>query len=303
MMHARVLILLLLLLPPVERAGAQVGNSGLAFLKLGVSGRGLAMGDAMSALANGSAATYYNPAGIVGLAGTQVMFMHREWIQDTRVEFFGTTIPMGESNALGFALNSTTVSNIDIRTRPGPSEGTFTARNFGLGATFAHVFSADLRMGFSGRYLYEKILVDESQGYAFDLGAQLRTPWENITVGAALANIGSMKGLREGSTTLPALLRIGPAYSQSIEGTDFGFSIASDLLYIFPEKKSYLNTGGEFVFSKNIAVRLGYQFGSEGRGLAAGVGLAYGILIFDYAYAHLSNDLGNAHTFSLALNL
>jgi hypothetical protein len=57
------------------------------------------------------------------------------------------------------------------------------------------------------------------------------------------------------------------------------------------------------VFSKNIAVRLGYQFGSEGRGLAAGVGLAYGILVFDYAYAHLSNDLGNAHTFSLALNL
>jgi hypothetical protein len=297
-----VLILVLVLFFSTVRVSAQVGNSGLAFLKLGVSGRGLAMGDAMSALVSGSAATYYNPAGVVGLPGTQLMFMHREWIQDTRVEFLGSTIPLGEAYAVGFSLNTTTVSDIDIRTRPGPSEGTFTARDMALGATLAHTFSDVLKVGITGRFLYEKILVDESQGYGFDLGAQYKTPIENLAIGSMLANLGSMDGLRGGSTTLPSLLRVGPAYTQSIEGTDFTYTVASDLLYIFPEKASYLNTGGEFVLNKNVAARLGYQFGSEGRGLAAGIGLTYGMFVLDYAYAHLSDDLGNAHTFSLALN-
>ncbi|HMK39678.1 MAG TPA: hypothetical protein VK569_10080, partial [Bacteroidota bacterium] len=77
----------LLLLAGTSRVLAQPGQSGMAFLKLGVSGRGTAMADAAGAIVSGAAATYYNPAGLVpgeGPGATQLMFMHREWIQDTR---------------------------------------------------------------------------------------------------------------------------------------------------------------------------------------------------------------------------
>ena len=52
----------------------QPGQSGLAFLKLGVSGRGVAMGDALSALITGAAANYYNPAGLLAPTGAELMF-------------------------------------------------------------------------------------------------------------------------------------------------------------------------------------------------------------------------------------
>lgn len=284
---------------------AQAGKSGLAFLKLGVSGRGLAMGDAMSATVSGAAATYYNPAGLLSISGTnnaQFMFMHKEWIQDTRMEFLGANILLDNENALGFSLNSTTVSDIEIRTRPGASEGQFTARNFSLGASYAHAFSDDLRIGISGKFFYQKILIDESSGFGVDLGAQYKTSIENLSFGAVLANLGSMRGLRSERTTLPSLLRIGPAYSYQIEGINSTLSVASDFLYIFPESKSYLNAGGELMFNQVVAARLGYQFGSEARGLAGGLGITYSIFVLDYAYSHLSSDLGNTHAISLALN-
>lgn len=298
------LVMLVWLIAP-QSGHAQAGSSGVAFLKLGVSGRGLAMGDAMSGIVSGAAATYYNPAGLLGPSGTssaQLMFMHKEWIQDTRVEFLGSSIHMDSDNAIGFSLNSTTVSDIEIRTRPGTSEGSFTARNFSLGASYAHAFAGDLRVGITGRFLYQRILVDESSGFGFDAGAQYQTGIENLTVGAVVANIGSMAGLRGGKTILPSLVRVGPAFSTKLESLKSSLVLAGDYLYIFPEKNSYLNTGGEFTFDDVIAARLGYQFGSEGRGFSGGVGVSYGIFLLDYAYTHLNEDLGNTNTFSLALN-
>jgi hypothetical protein len=297
-------MLILFLMTP-HSVNAQAGKSGLAFLKLGISGRGIAMGDAMSAIVSGAAATYYNPAGILAATSSstaQLMFMHKEWIQDTRVEFLGSSILLDDDNAIGFSLNSTTISNIEIRTRPGTPEGSFTAPSFSLGASFAHALFEDLRVGITGKLLYQKILIDESSGFGIDVGAQYRTFVENLSVGAVVANVGSMSGLRGGSTKLPTLLRVGPGYAYQLEGINSTLRLASDVLYIFPEHKSYLNAGGELSLNEIIAARLGYQFGSEGRGFSGGLGVAYGIFLLDYAYTHLNADLGNAHTVSLALN-
>ena len=79
-------------------------------------------------------------------------------------------------------------------------------------------------------------------------------------------------------------------------------TLAADVVRIFPESKSYLNVGGEFNFERNVAGRLGYQFGSASRGLTAGVGILYKMFGLDYAYAPLANDLGTTHAFSLAIN-
>lgn len=284
---------------------AQIGSSGMAFLKLGVSGRGVAMGDAMSALAEGAAATYYNPAGLLHSdtrpAPTELMFMHKEWIQDSRTEFLGAAIPLGSGRALGVSVNSTTVSDIEIRTRPGPPEATFTARNFSVGLSYAQDLNEEIALGATAKFLYEKILVDEASGYAFDLGAQVDLPLENLTAGISLSNLGSMSVLASEKTTLPTLLRVGPAYSITLgEAKDYVVNAAADYMHIFPEKHSYLNTGAEFVFQRLLAARAGYQFGSKGRGLTAGLGVAYGVIVLDYAYARLTQDLGNTHSLSLA---
>jgi hypothetical protein len=297
----------MLLIVSVPHLFAQPGQSGMAFLKLGVSGRGTAMADAGSAIVSGAPATYYNPAGLIpggaSQAASQLMFMHREWIQDTRMEFLGASIALDDDNALGAAINSTTVSDIEIRTRPGPADGTFTSREFSVGLSYAHRFTTDLRIGVTGKFLYQKIFVDEGSGYAADLGAIWKSPLDSLTIGAALCNLGSMGVLRSEKTTLPSLLRVGPAYSLRFGQDQIEATLAADFVRIFPEQRNYLNTGAELRFNSFVAARGGYQFGSEGRGMTLGVGISYGMLVLDYAFAKISADLGDAHTISLALNL
>lgn len=284
----------------------QAGRAGLSFLKLGTSARGIAMADAMAASVRGPAALAYNPAGLVTRdsgASAELVFTHREWIEDTRLEFLAGSARIADGQVAGLAITSTTVSDIELRTRPGEAEGTFTARNFAAAGSYARALSEDVVMGIALKFLYEKILIDEASGYAVDLGIHVATPVEHLSAGASLANLGSMSSLRNDATRLPTTLRVGPAYALTFSEGSAGALMAADLLYVFPEKRTYLNWGGEVEFDRTVAVRGGYQFGSEGRGLTAGIGVRYGIVRMDYAYAKLSQDLGNAHSFTLGLTL
>ena len=281
---------------------AQAGSSGMAFLRLGPSARGIAMGDATSGWTTGAEAVYYNPAGLFPQNGSaQLMLAHREWIQDTRMEYLASAIPIGDASAIGFSVSALSVSEIEIRTTPGPPDATFTARNLSVGASYAVRLGEDLRAGATAKFLYEKILVDEASGFAFDLGARWKAPSSNISVGAMLANLGRMSSLRSDQTKLPALLRVGPASTFDFESLHSEALVAADLLYIIPDSRAYLNIGGEFVYDGTVAVRSGYQIGSGARGYTGGIGVRYGIIQVDYAYAPLSYDLGDTHTIGILL--
>lgn len=303
--HTILTSLVFLLLMAPHAAHAQAGKSGLSFLKLGVSGRGVSMGDAMSATISGAAATHYNPAGLMvaSEANAHILFMHKEWIQDVRSQFLGATVNLNDESALGVSVNTATVSDIEIRTRPGTPQGTFSSRDYSLGVSYARYFSDELAIGITAKFLYEKIFVDEANGFAFDIGAQYKTPIENLSVGLALANLGSTNTLRNETITLPSLLRFGPAYVTELESMTSQLTLATDLLHIFPEKKTYVNIGGEWLFNGIVAARAGYQLGSNARGFSTGIGVEYEMFSLDYGFAPLSSDLGSGHTFSLGLKL
>jgi hypothetical protein len=284
--------------------GVQAGGSGLSFLKLGVTARGVAMGDAGVAVASGSEATYYNPAGLFirdGNSSGEITVMHKEWIQDTRTNFLGGVAELDEDQAIGVSINSTTVSDIEVRTRPGPPEGTFASRNYSLGFSYARVISENIRAGITGKFLYEKILIDEASGWGIDAGVQCATPIEHLSVGAAVSNLGSMGKLRSESTTLPSLLRVGGSYGFPLESLKSDVMVASDYLLLFNGTSSFASIGGEFTFDRTIAARLGYALGSEGRKFSTGLGIRYGLFNLDYAYAPLAEELGNTHTISVGV--
>ncbi len=288
-----------------SQAIAGTGGSGMAFLKLGVSSQGVAMGDAMSASVGGAAATYYNPAGILTRTpeAPTLMVMHKEWIQDTRTEFIGTAFGIGAGDALGVSVNTTTVDGIEIRTRPGESQGTFTARDLAVGISYAHPFTEHVRAGVSLRYLYEQILVDDASGVGADLGVQVDTPIEGLVAGATLANIGSMNAMRDEAVRLPLLARFGVAYPVAIPDIDARLTLAADGLHLFREERTLAALGAECTFASIVAIRAGYQSGSEGRGLSFGGGVRYGIVSVDYAFSKLATALGNGHTIALGLSL
>lgn len=284
---------------------AQAGKAGLAFLKFGVSSRGLAMGDAMTAHVSGAAAMFYNPAGVPGdnSGATQFLLTHCAWIQDVRSQFLGVSVQLDEDHALGVSINTASVSDIEVRTRPGRPEDTFTSRDFAVSATYGQRLFDQVRIGVNGKFLFEKIFVDDANGFAFDIGGHYTPPIDHLQFGIMIANIGSMKAMRTQKITLPALLRAGSAYALPIESMTLQLLVAADLVYIFPEKKSALNMGGELMFDETVAARAGFQGGTHARGFSAGVGIKQGIFHLDYGFIPLSEGLGSGHTLSLLITL
>lgn len=275
----------------------ETGEAGFSFLKVGVGPRTLAMGDAGVATAGDPAAMHYNPAALSRSESAQILFVHREWIQDARTEFLGASIA-GDRLSLGLAVNSTSISEIEIRTTPGPAQGTFTARDVSLGLSAAYRFSPAFSLGLTSKLLYEKILIDESSGIVFDVGGQFQLP-ENIVVGASIQNLGSVSELRNESPTVPAITRVGGAYSTSLVSLNGDFTGSIDIVNVGGEGKTHVHAGAELELQDLLAIRFGYQTGYDARSVSAGFGISYGLLRFDYAFVPFRYDLGSTHSVSL----
>ena len=274
------------------------GNSGLAFLKFGFGARNIAMGDAGSTASNDLSAMFYNPSRLVSSEMNEVMFMHNEWIQDVSSEVGGIKWNMFSLPfAVGF--NVTTVSDIEVRDKPGDPISKFNANYFFGSLSSGFTVIEDLDFGATFKYLYEGLLKDESTGYGFDFGLNYLTPIKGLTASAVLKNIGSMSELRIEKTKLPSELRFGGAYNFGLETAKLGFIIAAEFQKYLDTEDIHINGGGEIVYDKTFAARVGYQSGYEARNFTGGIGIMWGNLRFDYAYMPFSLGLGNANLFSI----
>ena len=274
------------------------GNSGLAFLKFGFGARNIAMGDAGSTASNDLSAMYYNPSRLVSLVGNEVMFMHNEWIQDVRSEVGGIKWNMFSLPfAVGF--NVTTVSDIEVRDKPGDPVSKFNANYFFGSLSSGFTVVEDLDFGATIKYLYEGILNDESTGFGFDFGINYLTPVKGLTASAVIKNIGSMNKLRIEKTKLPSELRFGGAYNFGLETAKLAFILAAEFQKYLDTDDIHINGGGEIIYNQTFAARVGYQSGYESRDFTGGVGIMWGNFRLDYAYMPFSLGLGNANLFSV----
>ncbi len=277
------------------------GNTGLSFLKIGFGARNIAMGDAGSVIANDVTSINYNPAGLAGIENTQLAFMHNSWIQDIRselgaVKFNLFNLPF----AVGF--NVTTIGDIPVRETAGEPLAFFNGNYFSGSVSTGFFLADDLSFGVTAKYLYEGLLNDESDGFAFDFGLKYKTAIEGLYASAVIKNLGSLSPLRIEKTKLPSEIRVGPAYQFSLPESKFDFILAAEFQKYLNTDDIHFNLGGEITYNKVIALRVGYQSSYISKGLTAGVGLSWGNLVFDYAITPFNLGLGSGHSISLSFS-
>ena len=271
----------------------------MAFLKMGVGSRALAMGEAYSALASDPSAVHYNPAALSLSTTSQILLMHKEWIQDTKTEFLAAKTSY-EQFTFALGINSTNVDNIEIRTTPGPSEGTFSSHNAAIGLSTAYLINSDLSIGITGNFLYEKIFVNEASGLGVDVGALYQTPWD-VRLAFAINNIGSMNELDMTSSKLPTTIRIGAAHQRPIESVNGMLSVSAEVTSVSEDAKPHVHLGAELELEHVFSIRAGYRSGYDARNFSVGTGIRYGALQFGYAFVPIKFDLGTTHTLSLGI--
>jgi hypothetical protein len=272
-------------------------NTGLAFLKLGVSSRSIALGDAVVSDVYDASATHYNPAALLTGSNTNVLFMHNASILGTRTEFMAAKFKAGKV-ALGVSVNNTAVNDIEVREIPGAPLTTFDAQNFAFGFSGAFRFNDNLLFGVTAKFLYEKIYIDNASGYAFDVGGLYID--NALSVGGAIANFGSMNNLRNAATKLPTSFRLGASYLFQLPGITSNLRISVDGYKVMDGGNPHANTGAEFIYKDFLSIRAGLQSGYDDRNLTTGIGLKYKAFNLDYAFVPYKYSMGNSHTFTLS---
>jgi hypothetical protein len=300
----RISVLLLIVLTFASPAlFAQGGGAGMSFLKIGVGGRSIGMGETGVTHADRGAAMYYNPALVAGQPRAAITFMHNEWVEDLTTDYLGVVIPFS-GWSLGVNLGLTSVDNIEIRTQPGNPEGTFDSRNFAGGMTVGVPLFERFEAGVTVKYLFEKIYTDVAGGYAFDFGVHWKPvetgDFNSLRLGFAAANLGSMSELRSTATKLPSLLRYGASYDMAIDAIRGGLLVEAGGVSLLAESSTHVHAGLEFRYMDMLYLRTGYQTGYEVKGFSAGLGASFSTFRFDYAYTPFQSSFGVAHTVSLS---
>ena len=278
------------------------GTTGYSFLKIGIGAAELSLSEATSARFNSPFSLTYNPALLSESSISSIGLMHNEWIKDLRTEFL-----IGNSEVFGIpffiAINSTRISQIEIRTRPGEPEGFFDAHYFFGGIGTALNLWNELSAGIQFKYLYENIYVDESNGYAFDFGLFKRNLIENVNAGISLRNFGKVNKLSSESTQLPSEIRFGISYSGDLSLSMFRFYPSFDIQKFWGYDKIGLLLGIESIYDNLISIRLGFNSARDLNNFSFGLGLKYKLISFDYALIPFKENFGNANVLSISLKL
>lgn len=269
------------------------GSSAAEFLRLGAGARAPAVGDAMTASAEGTLAAFYNPAGL-GWAGAssaltrEVAVTYQSLAGEAHYGDLAYSLPLGDRNGLSLAVKYVDYGSIDRTTLTtagavvtGNRGGTFGAQDLSASLGFGRRWS-NVSIGASGKLVSVRLDDVTALAGAVDVGAQFRPDNWPVRFGATVQNIGSNLQFDRTDDDLPLLGRLGLTAAFFKGRARFH----ADAEKARNERISFMG-GGEFDVASMLTLRGGY----DGRNDAAkspfalGLGAHAGSLTLDYAYA------------------
>jgi len=282
---------------------ADPGLTVLDFLKLGIGARAASMGEAYVAVADDASATYWNPAGLLGIENNDVSGTHNEWIQDLRHEFVAFGAKRGR-HGFGVSFIGLYTDDIEARTAQGDFDGHFGYSDNAFAASYAFQATSVLGLGGTVRYVRESIVGTTDgdftlDGFAFDLGGTWQTPVSGVSAGAVFRNLGSQLSYdfeEAGSFDLPTALQAGLAYRRP-DNRDGILTISADMLSARGDDTS-VRMGAEYAWRGQYLIGAGYKSGLDNENVSFGAGYENGVRVH-YAFTPVYSDLGNSHRLSL----
>lgn len=228
------------------------GTSASAFLKLGTGApTAQAMGNAYTALSEGTQALFWNPAGAATNVTREVQVSHMQWFEGVGDSAIGYIQPMGRT-MLGLSARYLRLNNLEFRDEhgiPQPWEGAV-MQDFVVGVSLARSFFNALDLGATAKYINEDNANVRNINVAFDVGAKLRLFSNKFVLGVMGQNLGD-------TDEVPSALRGGVAFNTKY------FTVAGELVDYVDDKVRYgigvaIHIPEELVQVAQFDIRVGY---------------------------------------------
>lgn len=275
--------------------------SGFAFLEVPATARAAAMGGAYSAVADGADASFWNPAGLAGVQGTQFSATHIESFEGLKYDQFALAGRMWGGGLSG-SLRAMYSQPIDERDELGNLVGSFGSHDLEFQAAYGRMFGARVRGGFGLQAVRERIASEAATTWSGSAGVT----WDPAALrGARVAFVAHhlgpaanyvIDGQRGGDVALPTAVQSGVSWNRPAgHGLDYGLALDTRFAR---GRQGVVAAGGELRSTTGAALRLGWRVNDDIADMSAGLGWRIGRASVDYAWVPSKLDLEDTHRFS-----
>ncbi len=261
-------------------AHAQLAGLPGSSFRIGFGARGIAMGNAMSAVSDGEVAGYYNPA-LLPYSTQRFGSLSAGFLSlDRSMNTLNFSSPLPPQAGIGVGILNTGVSNIDGRDNDGRPTGPLrTAEDLAF-LGFGIRFPAGFSLGINLKLLYSHLYTDiSSTTVGVDAGIFYKVT-NQISVAATVKDISSkyrwdtstLYGQQGKSSTdaFPTLYTFGVAYALPEQTGVLSAEVESS-----NQSTLLLRTGAEYYILKEVAIRAGVDridLKESGNGIRPAIG-------------------------------
>jgi len=223
--------------PSGAARGHQTGTRGANFLRIGPSPRARALADAGTALTEGAAVLYYNPAAAAlaerfELAGSYTDLYSGSGLKHA---FLGVVLPISDAGALGLHTLVFTSGEMTATTELSPDgfdplRGNIIEWNsVAVGLTYAHRITDRLALGGTAKFVQEGIEFAHVEFFGFDIGTVFETGLYGTRLAASILNLGGESRFEGAGITneIDNDIRI---YNDKILGSDLLYRLDTDVM-------------------------------------------------------------------------
>ncbi len=315
-------LVLIAVLSSTGFAQKKVAQAGLTFLKVGVGARAAAMGESYTAVANDANSIFWNPAGLTSIEDHEIALSYTDWIADLKHQSMAGAWHFENIGTFAVSLVYMDYGEPINYTRRNDSEtgfeigSTFSPLEYVAGIGYSRQFTDKFSMGVHIKYAYQglgvstvtsgtesKDVSNEVSALAVDFGTMYLTGIKDLRFAVSISNFSKDLKYQEEAFQLPLTFRMGLAMSVwNVENQSISLSVDAIHPRDFSEQ---VHSGVEYWYNDLFALRGGYKYNNDAKGLTFGAGLNYqisesaGTLVIDYAYSAFSDIFGAVNRFSL----
>jgi hypothetical protein len=294
----------------------KVGTVGFQFLEIGAGPRGVAMGEAMVAAAEGIESLYWNPAGLRQITEPTVFFSYGTWPAEISHQFAGYAMRPGFiQGVFGLSVTALSMDPMTLRTATDP-DGVgvrFDCGDIAIGATYARMFTDRFAAGGTLKWVHSGLgdlsvlgqpgLGDFSaETVLLDFGTLYDTGFRSLKIGLAVQNMGPEGTFIEEAVPVPTTFKFGVAMNV-IETPGQRIVVSAEFRHP-ADTSEKINVGAEYSLNSMYFLRAGYKMNYDEGSFSAGAGArlvvgALGRIGLDYSYSDFGY-LGAVHRMGLS---
>ena len=286
------------------------------FLRDFSNARSAALSGSVICIDNDLDIVIFNPAALNTVSNRNISVTFLKHTLDINSGAIQYILPVNwEDGKMSVSALFTNYGSFDYVNKNGVFNGTFSANDLALGATYSNILDTNLYYGVGLKFIYSNIEKYHSTAVALDAGLLYKFADERTNIAVSLLNVGTQLTTFDGIIeSIPNDLRIG--FNHKLKGMPLLFNLSfvnlAESTNKFFDRFKNIAIGGEFNIGKFIDLRVGYsnyirnalnnELDKGLSGFSAGLGVKTDYIFIDYGASVYSASL-YLHRFTLKFNL